>query len=51
MSYQPFKKQSKVKVELRKLKDFDLYFEQVPPTTVYKLQRAMNRRLRKLKLA
>ena len=51
MSYRPFKKEAKSKVDLRKLKDFDLYFEEVPPTTLYKLQKSMNRSLRKLKFA
>ena len=50
MSYRPFKKQH-VKVDLRKLQDFDLYFEEVPPAALYKFQKALNRNLRKLKLA
>ncbi len=50
MSYRPFKKRDVTKkVDLRKLKDFDLYFEEVPPATLYKFQRAMNRSMRKLK--
>lgn len=51
MSYKSTKKQRNPKIELRKLKDFDLYFEEVPPTVIYKLQRTLNRNLRKLKVA
>lgn len=50
MGYRPFKKQSK-KVDLSKLEDFDLYFEEVPPTAAYKLQRSLKRSMRKLKFA
>ena len=50
MSYRPFKKQVK-KVDLAKLEDYDLYFEEVPPATLYKLQRTFSRNMRKLKVA
>lgn len=51
MSYRPFKKQTRIKIDLRKLSDFDLYFEEVPPLAMYKVQKALNRNIRKLKLA
>lgn len=50
MSYRPFKRRTK-KVNLARLKDYDLYFEEVPPSAAYKLQRALRRNMRKLKTA
>ena len=50
MGYKRFKKQSK-KVNIARLEDYDLFFEEVPATTAYKLKRALNRNMRKLKLA
>lgn len=50
MSYRPFKRQTK-KINVTKLEDFDLFFEEVPPLKAYKLKRAINRNIRKLKLA
>ncbi len=50
MSYRPFKKQSK-KVDLAKIQDYDLYFEEVPPAALYKLRRTFSRNMRKLKTA
>ena len=50
MNYRPLKKRVK-KVNLAKLEDYDLYFEEVPPAAIYKLRRSLNRNMRKLKLA
>lgn len=51
MTYRPLKKQMRSKLNISKLDDFDLYFEQIPARTAYKLHRAINRNMRKLKLA
>jgi hypothetical protein len=51
MNYRHLKNQSRTKVDVRQLDDFDLYFEKVPVGAAYKLRRAMKRNLRKLKFA
>ena len=50
MSYRPFKRQQ-IKINVAKLDDFDLFFEEIPPVKAYKLKRAINRNIRKLKFA
>jgi len=50
MKYRSLKKRSK-KIDLRKVEDYELYFEEIPPTTAYKIQRALSRSLRKLRIA
>ena len=50
MSYNLFKKKRR-QVKLQNITDYDLYFEEIPPAKAYKLRRAINRNLRKLKTA
>jgi hypothetical protein len=50
MNYRPFKKRME-KVNITKLEDLDFYFEEIPPSVVYKIRKSLGRNMRKLKAA